>query len=278
MFFSGIADEAGQSIDVQIKAHKELGWNHIEIRNVDSLNLTDVSDRVFHEVCAKLEEAGLQVSCFASQLCNWARPITIHPDVDVNELKRAIPRMQRTNCEFIRVMSYPNAGWAKREWRDEVVERFKTLARIAENGGITLAHENCKGYAGLGPDETTDILEAVDSPSLKLLWDTGNPVGEGQDPWDYYEGVKEHICYVHIKDAVVTENDGETYTFPGEGHGKVRDIVADLLRRGYDGGFSIEPHVQAVVHEGKKAADADAAYEAYVEYGRRLMKLVQEVK
>ncbi|RKY76941.1 sugar phosphate isomerase/epimerase, partial [candidate division KSB1 bacterium] len=30
MFFTGIADEAGKSLDVQIRAHKELGWDHIE--------------------------------------------------------------------------------------------------------------------------------------------------------------------------------------------------------------------------------------------------------
>ena len=47
MKLSGIADEAGQPIDVQITAHKELGWNDIEIRNVDGTNLTDVSDEKF---------------------------------------------------------------------------------------------------------------------------------------------------------------------------------------------------------------------------------------
>jgi hypothetical protein len=30
MYYSGFADEAGASIDVQIQATKELGWNFIE--------------------------------------------------------------------------------------------------------------------------------------------------------------------------------------------------------------------------------------------------------
>ena len=32
---TGIADEAGASLDVQIKAHKELGWDSIESRIVE---------------------------------------------------------------------------------------------------------------------------------------------------------------------------------------------------------------------------------------------------
>ena len=277
MLLSGIADEAGAAIEDQVKAHKELGWDHIEIRNVGSLNLTDLSDRAFGEVREKLEEAGLLVSCFASQLCNWARPISIHPDIDVQELNRAVPRMQELNCRFIRIMSYPNAGWPQREWRQEVVERLKTLAGIAEDGGVILAHENCHGYGGEGPNEGLDLLETVDSPALKWLWDTGNPIANGQDPWDYYAGVRDHVVYVHIKDAVADRGQ-VTYTFPGEGDGMVREVLRDLFSRGYDGPVSIEPHMEAVVHEGKAASDKDAAYATYVEYGRRLTKLLEEVR
>ena len=68
MFFSGIADEAGEPIQTQIKAHRELGWTEIEVRNVEGVNLTDLCDETFGEVAEKLESAGLRVSCFASQL------------------------------------------------------------------------------------------------------------------------------------------------------------------------------------------------------------------
>ena len=89
MYFSGIADEAGPSIDTQVKAHKELGWKHIEIRNVDGVNLTDLCERSFEQVVEKVTEGGLGVSCFGSQLCNWARPVSKHPDIDRHELALA---------------------------------------------------------------------------------------------------------------------------------------------------------------------------------------------
>ena len=277
MFFSGIADEAGEPIQTQIKAHRELGWTRIEVRNVEGVNLTDLCDETFGEVAEKLESAGLRVSCFASQLCNWSRPIIKHPDIDRHELMRAVPRMRALGCSFIRTMSYPNAGWPEEKWRDEVVARLKELARIAREAGVVLLHENCDGWGGLGPQQSLELLQRVDSPGLKLVYDTGNPVPHGQDAWGYYEAVREHIAYVHVKDGTMKDGD-MCYTFPGEGDACVRAVIADLLRRGYDGGLSIEPHLAAIVHEGKAASESENAYERYVEYGRRLMKLVEEVQ
>jgi len=277
MYFSGIADEAGNEIQTQIKAQQELGWKHIELRNIGGVGVADLSDRAFEEVAEKLSDAGLAISCFSSQLCNWSRPITKHVEIDRHELERAMPRMRRVGCDYIRIMSYPNAGWPVQEWKEEVLSRLKTLAAMAEDGGVTLAHENCNGWGGLGPDESLEMLEVVDSPALKLLWDTGNPVGHEQDPWAYYDAVKEHVVYVHVKDGV-QEGEKIRYTYPGEGDGRVESVLADLIERGYDGAVSIEPHMAAVVHEGRDAASVSGAYERYVEYGRRLMDLVDKVK
>ncbi len=277
MFFSGIADEAGKDLETQVRAHLELGWKHIELRNIDGIGVADLCERNFEQIAEKLGEAGLGVSCFASQLCNWSRPIAKHPDIDRHELERAIPRMQRLGCPFIRTMSYPNAGWPEDEWHAEVIRRLTELCRIAEDGGVTLVHENCNGWGGLGPAQTLQMLGEVDSPALKLVWDTGNPVDHDQDPWAYYDAVNEHVVYVHIKDGV--KRDGKmTYTYPGEGDGRVRDLLRDLSSRQYAGGLSIEPHLAAIVHEGKEATQQDVAYAQYVEYGRRLMGLVEEAK
>ncbi|MCD6417084.1 MAG: sugar phosphate isomerase/epimerase [Planctomycetes bacterium] len=277
MFFSGIADEAADEIAGQVRAQRELGWHHVELRNIGGVGVADLSDRAFDEVVEKLSDAALAVSCFASQLCNWSRPITTHPQIDRNELERAIPRMLRVGCHYIRTMSHPNAGWPQEQWRDEVVLRLRTLARIAEDGGVTLVHENCDGWGGLGPGESLELLERVDSPALKLLWDTGNPVAHAQDPWQYYNAVKEHVVYVHVKDGVMQDGNIR-YTYPGDGDGRVQDVLMDLMERGYTGAVSIEPHLSAVVHEGKGASEAQSAYGNYVEYGRRLIELVEALR
>ena len=279
MFFSGISDEAGQDIDTQIKAHQELGWKHLELRLVDNTNITQIPDAKFDEVAEKVAAAGMDVSCFGSAIANWARPITCDPQIDIDDLKQAIPRMRRLGTPFIRVMSYPNDKDNPLDdaaWRNESIKRMKNLAKIAEDGGITMVHENCSGWGGLSAENSNILLGEVSSPALKVVFDTGNPVTYGQDAWDYYQKVYNDIVYVHIKD--VKRVDGEDiYCYCGDGQGYVREILGDLLGKGYDGGISIEPHLAAVIHTGKQADNAEQLYQTYTEYGRRLMQLVKEV-
>jgi sugar phosphate isomerase/epimerase len=99
----------------------------------------------------------------------------------------------------------------------------------------------------------------------------------GQDAWEYYKTVRKDIVYVHIKDA--RKIDGvDHYCLCGDGDGYVREIVGDLLKSGYDGGLSIEPHLAAVIHTGQKADNDEQLYQSYTDYGRRLMEIVAEVR
>ena len=279
MFFSGISDESGRSIDKQIEAHQELGWTHLELRAIDGVNLTQLPDSQFDEVYGKVTGAGMKVSCFASAIANWARPITCDPEVDIADLRVAIPRMHRFGTSFIRVMSYPNdpeQPVEEPEWRKESIRRIKVLAKMAEEGGVTLVHENCSGWGGLSAENSNILLGEVNSPALKVVYDTGNPVTYGQDAWTYYTQVRDSIVYVHIKDA--RKVDGEDhYTYCGEGDGRVRETVADLLATGYDGGFSIEPHLGAIIHTGASSGP-EQMYSMYTEYGRRLMAIVKDAQ
>ena len=165
------------------------------------------------------------------------------------------------------------------------------LVRLCEDAGVYYMHENCNNYGGQSPKHTLKLLEAIDSPNFKLVFDTGNPVmnydrqfGDAlermQNAWDFYSQVRDHIAYVHIKDGVCTEPNPNgfgktTYTYPGEGDGCVVRIVEDLIARGYDGGFSMEPHLKNVFHAQNGQSNEQQCYDAYVEYGRRFMKIVE---
>lgn len=280
IFFSGIADEAGQDIATQIRAQQELGWNHIELRMVDGTNATQLSDDDFDSVFEAVTEAELHVSCFGSAIANWARPITCDIEIDRADLRQAIPRMQRFNCPFIRVMSYPNDAehpLTERDWRNEAIERMKYLASMAEDGGVILVHENCSGWGGMSAENSNILLGEVDSPALKVVFDTGNPVTYGQNSWDYYQAVADDIAYVHIKDARQVAGEDE-YVYCGDGDGYVREIIGDLIVTGYAGGLSIEPHLAAVIHTGESTDNSDELYRSYTEYGRRLMALVTSLQ
>lgn len=281
MFFSGISDEAGQAIETQIKAHQELGWEYLELRMVDNTNFTQVTDDDFNRVYDAVTAANMKVSCFGSAIANWARPITCDPSIDIDDLKQAIPRLHTFDTPFIRVMSYPNdpdSPLSDADWRKESIKRMKELARIAEDNGIIMAHENCSGWGGESAENSNILIGEVDSPALKVVFDTGNPVTYGQNAWDYYQAIKQDIVYVHIKDAIW--HPGETkehYVMCGDGEGYVKEVIGDLLANGYQGGISIEPHLAAVIHTGE-SNDPAKLYDSYTDYGRHLMQIVEEVK
>ncbi|MHC4871753.1 MAG: sugar phosphate isomerase/epimerase family protein [Planctomycetota bacterium] len=286
MYFSGFCDEAGKHIDTQIKAHKELGFTHVELRAVQineyGGQFTDVSDADFDEICGKLADAGLKVSCFGSAIANWSRHICQDWSIDMEDLKRSIPRMKKLGTEFIRVMSWPNNGekiFLHDEWKEEAIKRMKELAKVAEDGGIILALENCDGWAAKAPENMVEFIEAVDSKALRVVFDTGNSPGHDLNSLEFYTAVKPYISYIHIKDAYKDTDGVAHFTYPNEGCGYVRQILRDLLRDGYDGGFSIEPHLKAQAHLGSEVADKDeVGYRIYIEYGNRLRKLVEEIK
>jgi sugar phosphate isomerase/epimerase len=99
--------------------------------------------------------------------------------------------------------------------------------------------------------------------------------GAYQDAYEFYRAVRDHIGYVHIKDGYV--EDGQTvYTFPGEGNARIEEILSDLFDSGYDGGFSIEPHVAVVFHDPSVTADAGERWRSFFEYARRTEDLLRQ--
>jgi len=289
MYFTGFADEAAQSLAGQLQATKALGWSNIESRSIDGVNIHDLTEERFNQVADAFDEAGIHVNCFGSTICNWAKKVTDDFDITLQEVNRAIPRMQRLGTKLIRIMSY--ARMDDREPCDQLQEeRFRRLHEVTRrflDAGIQPVHENCMNYGGMGWPFTLELLENV--PGLKLVFDTGNCVGNDdkskpkpypkQSSWEFYDHVKEAVAYIHIKDGHFDHNrQALVCTWPGDGDGDVKRILQDAFSRGYDGGISIEPHMQVVFHDASIQADPQARFDNYVEYGRRLMDLVSKIK
>jgi len=294
MYYTGFADEAAADIAGQIRATKELGWSNIEARNINGKNIHDLTDQEFDAVYGELEEAGVRINCFGSAIANWGKKITDPFDSSLAEARRAIPRMKRLGTKLVRIMSF--AVLQDREPEDQMQEerfrRLRDLCKMFRDEGLTPLHENCANYGGMGWPYTLRLLENV--PGLELVFDTGNPVFTAdrskskpwprQSTWEFYTRVKEHIAYVHIKDGVFTRAipgavfDEARYTWPGEGDGDVRRVVGDLLAQGYDGGFSMEPHLDVVFHADSGQSKEEVRFANYVEYGRRFTQLVEEAR
>ncbi len=283
MYLTGFADEAAKGIDGQIKATLELGWKYIESRNIDGKNIHDITDEQFDVVYGKLADAGIEINCFGSAIANWGKKIDEPFETSLAEARRAIPRMQRLGTKLIRIMSF--AVLADREPDDQMEQerfrRVRELVKMFTDAGIKPVHENCMNYGGMSWQHTLRLIENV--PGLRLVYDTGNPVFTDdrgkvkpypkQSSWEFYKNVREFIDYVHIKDGYWDAKENkQVFTFPGEGEGDVWRIVEDLVNTGYDGGFSMEPHLAVVYHDASIKSDAEIMYNNYVEYGKRFSK------
>jgi sugar phosphate isomerase/epimerase len=291
VILTGIGDEAGNSLDSQIQATRELGWQHLEARSVElpgfpKANLHDLPDPAFDLALDKLNAAGVKVYCFGSTVMNWAKRVTDPFEVTRAEVARCLPRMQRLGTRFIRIMSF-KPGDDEHRIPLQVFERVREVTQRFLDAGLQPVHENCMNYGGMSWQHALELLDKC--PGLKWVFDTANPVFNPdrskakpwprQDPWEFWEHVRDHVAHIHIKDARwnPAKNDAD-YTWPGEGDGRVRDILQDAIARGYDAGISIEPHMVVVFHDASAPSDAEAQRQNYVEYGRRLEKLIADVR
>lgn len=296
MYFTGLADEAARDLPTQIAITRELGWRHIECRQVDGVLIHELSDEAFDRVVEQLDGSGVGINCFASGIANWGTSIDEPFDRTLGEARRSIARMQRLGTQLIRIMSLAiredDAGRALPDQREaERFRRLRELHAMFTDAGLTPVHENCMNYGGMGWTHTQRLLDEV--PGLKLVFDTGNPIHSDdhsaspgpdgrlpkQSAWEFYRHVRDHVIYIQVKDGRMIGPDEDIHTWPGDGDGDVRRILTDLLARGYDGGISIEPHLASVFHDPSSGtSQAEAMRATYLEYGRRMMTMVAEIK
>ena len=116
----------------------------------------------------------------------------------------------------------------------------------AAASGVVLLHENEKGIYGDTPERVLDIMETVDSPALRVAWDSANFVQVGVKPYtEAYAVLRPYLEYFQIKDAVA----GTGQVVPaGEGDGELDATIAALKADGFAGFASLEPHL-ASTHE-----------------------------
>jgi len=182
----------------------------------------------------------------------------------------------------VRIMSF-KPGDEEDRLPAEVIRRVREVAERLLGEGLQPVHENCMNYGGMSPRHGVELLDAV--PGLKWVFDTANPVFNPdrskprpwprQDAWEFWEAVRDRVAHIHVKDARWNpERNDAVYTWPGEGEGAVARILSDAISRGYSGAVSLEPHMVAVFHDASSVAADEALRANFVEYGRRLERLV----
>jgi len=240
---SGFADEVSADLDEQCRVFNDLGIGYVEFRGAWDTNVLDLDDDQLDRAANTLAAHGLRTSSVGSPIGK----IGIYDDFEAHlrRLDRALQVAARLTARIVRIFSFwMPEGDDPAIHRDEVLRRMAALCDRAAGSGVILAHENEKGIYGNTPQRCLDIVESVGSPGLRLTWDAANFVQCGVRP--HTEGfamLRPYLEYLQVKDALRAT--GEVVV-AGDGDGEVRETIRALHADGFDGFFSLEPHLSAV--------------------------------
>ena len=264
---SGFADEIAQSLEEQIETLKKLKIRYLELRGVWGKNVLSLDDAEVERVKAALTAAGIGVSAIGSPIGKVGINEDFAPHLE--RVKRALEIAKVLGTQYIRIFSYfiPE-GEDPARYREEVMRRMKMKTETAKAAGITLLHENEKQIFGDQPERCLDIIETVNSLSLRGIFDPANFVQCGRLPYDEcWPILKKHIVYFHIKDALLGSGEGVP---AGQGDGGVAKILKEAKSAGFKGFLSVEPHLGAL---GKKENLTGAQlFEKAVKALRKILK------
>jgi len=241
---SGFADEIDPELDVQLQTLATCGITHLELRGVWGKNVLALDDAEIERIATALTAVGVRVSAIGSPIGKIGILDDFAPHLA--QFQRALDLAERLSTPYVRIFSFfipPNDDPAAH--RIEVLNRLEQLTRLASERGIVLAHENERHIYGDTPERCHDLLSTIDSPHLRAVWDPANFVlilaESARRPHTAgFALLRPYIAYVHVKDALAST--GEIVP-AGEGDGQIPETLAALQSDGFDGFFSLEPHL-----------------------------------
>jgi sugar phosphate isomerase/epimerase len=239
---SGFIDEISSDFTEQCRVASGLGLKYVELRSAWDVNILDLPIAQLKLMKEVLADHDLEVSSIGSPIGKISVGDDFGPHL--RRMQHAAEVGRLFAAPYIRIFSFflpPGSDPAGH--RDEVIRRMRALARVAEDADLILLHENEKGIYGDVPSRCLDIVRSVGSPHLRLAWDPANFVQVGVRPYtDGYAPLRPHVEYLQIKDALAADG---TVVAAGHGDGEVARTIQALHHDGFDGFFSLEPHLSA---------------------------------
>jgi sugar phosphate isomerase/epimerase len=237
---SGFADEITADLQTQCETLQGLGIGSIELRSAWDTNVLDLDDGQLEAARTILASQNIQTSSVGSPIGK----ISITDDFEPHlvRFERALHVARVLDAPYIRLFSFfIPSGREPGRYRDEVLRRMAALTSAAHGHDVVLLHENEKDIYGDNPQRCLDIVESVGSEQLRLVWDPANFVQCAVRPFtDGYHLLRPYLEYLHIKDAVMAT--GQVVP-AGEGDGELAQTLRALAADGFDGFFSMEPHL-----------------------------------
>ena len=208
---------------VGMKAFEFWGWGN---KDIDAIKATK-------------DECGLEVAIFGADV-GGALVDPSNRDKLPEALKRSVEAAHKLDCKRMLVTTGNEIEGVRRGAQHQsIVDGLKVAAEIVEDGGITLCLEplnvlvNHKGYYLYSSEEGFQIVDAVGSPNVGLLFDIYHQqITEGNLIANITASI-DKITHFHVADVPGRHE-------PGTGEINYRNVFRSISETGYDGFVGLE--------------------------------------
>jgi sugar phosphate isomerase/epimerase len=273
-----MTDEVSADLETALELASGWGVAGVELRGIGEERYPAVSELARQRVPTLIRDWGIRVAAISPGLFKVSMPPPAAPetqilrweDASVSARHRAAEALMTSHCEELLPRSIQAAlelgaqtivcfsfdrghGEPAGPAPKFVIEVLRQAATEVAAAGLTLALEVEHVCWGDVSNRARDIVERVGHPALGINWDPANSYRAGEDrPFpDGYERVRDLVRHVHYKQASILP-DG-TRGFSPQGAVDWQGQVEALMRDGYDGWITVEPHVRPKI-EGARAA------------------------
>lgn len=240
---SGFADEICTDFEEQLQTVTKLGMHYISLRSANKKGIADFTVKeVKDELLPVLEKYQVRVSSIGSPIGKVGVEDSAGFEKQKKQLKEICEICKVLDCKYIRMFSFfiPEGKEADLYY-DGVIEKLNQFLDIAKEYDVILLHENEKDIYGDTKERCLKLFEAIQDPHFKAAFDFANFVQCKEDTEACWEALRPYIEYIHIKDAVTTDNENVVC---GTGEGKIEQLLDRALNQeGYQGFLTLEPHL-----------------------------------
>lgn len=228
------------TIEEAIDAAVRYGYDAIEWRMADGEIITSETSaavrRRLREVPAahNIAIACLDTSCRAVQASAEERTQVIE------EARRMIDLASELGASFVRIFggALPD-GVARSAIIEPTAAVLRTIGAYGAEHNVTVTLETHDAWSSSA--DVLELLQAVDSPSVKVLWDIHHTYRTGEAPAQSVAALGSAIAYVHVKDGRPTNTaEGWELCLINEGVVPLREAFSALKQSGYNGAISLE--------------------------------------
>ncbi len=182
------------------------------------------------------------------------------PEVSVEYLKQAIRCAAEIGAPVVNTDEGPKPDWMDEATAFQIMKYSLTqVLKVAERHKVFVGIEPHQIYSKRR-EGLLKILSLVDSPWLRVNYDSGNAFLGGEDPYEYLEAVKGRVVHVHGKDIggeMASQERGKITGTPvgvacGDGVIDWKKVVSILRSADYRGVVSVEC---GTVEQAKRSLD-----------------------